>query len=182
MPLVYGDRREILRLVHSCVVTTCLTQREIANQEIQTFEKQREAEEQRIAMEQAKGTADMQSSLAKSKVGVDIESNNAEARKRQADGEATFIRETGAAKGAEIEAIGLARAKGYEKQVAALGQQATALVNLATALADGKNRFVPEVLVAGGNGNGALEGLAATFMAKLRMPEKDQPAVPQTTK
>ena len=45
-----------------------LTQREIANQEIQTFEKQRGAQEQRISMEQAKGTADMQSELAKSQV------------------------------------------------------------------------------------------------------------------
>jgi hypothetical protein len=36
-----------------------LTEREIANQEIETYRKQREAEDERIAMEQAKGTADM---------------------------------------------------------------------------------------------------------------------------
>ena len=95
------------------------------------------------------------------------ETNNAEARKQEADGEATFIRETGAAQGAEVEAIGLARARGYEKQVEALGSQATALINVTAALADGKNRFVPEVLVAGGDG-GALEGLAAALIGEIR--------------
>lgn len=145
-----------------------LTEREIAHQEIETFRKQQEAQETRVAMEAAKGTADMQAELARSAVGIDIKSNNAAARKKEADGEATFIRETGAAKGAEIEAVGLARAMGYQKQVEALGQTATALVNLATALSEGKNRFIPEVLVAGSNGNGALDGLAATLMGVLR--------------
>ncbi|MEK7480707.1 MAG: SPFH domain-containing protein, partial [Patescibacteria group bacterium] len=156
-----------------------LTQREIANQEVETYRKQKEAQETRIAMEQAKGTADMQAELARSKVGIDIKSNNADARKREADGEATYIRETGAAKGAEVEAIGLARAKSYEKQVEALGSQATALVNLASALADSKNRFVPEVLVAGGNGaSGAIEGLAATLIGEFR---SGRMAVPTTS-
>ena len=143
-----------------------LTQREIANQEVETYRKQREAQETRVATEQAKGTADMQADLARSKVGIDIKSNNADARKREADGEATYISSTGAARGAEIEAIGLARARGYEKQVAALGQASTALVNAITALSESKHRYVPEVLVAGGGG--ALEGLAATLIEKFR--------------
>lgn len=144
-----------------------LTEREIANQQVETYRRQKEAEETRVSMEQAKGTADMQAELARSQVGIDINANNAEARKKQADGEATFIRETGAAKGAEVEAVGLARAMGYQKQVEALGQQATALVNLAGALAEGRNRFVPEVLVAGGSNSGAFEGLAATLIKML---------------
>src|SRR5882672_5009099 len=78
-----------------------LTQREIANQEIETFKKQRSAQEERIAMEQAKGTADMQADLARSKVGVDIKKNNADARVAEATGEAEYIRQTGTAKGAE---------------------------------------------------------------------------------
>lgn len=142
-----------------------LTEREIAHQEIETFRKQEEAQWQRTAMEQSKGVAEMQASLARSRVGVEIKSNDAEARKREADGEASFIRETGAARGAEVEAVGLARASAYARQVEALGAGATALVNLATALADGKNRFVPEVLVAGQGGS--LEALAATFTHML---------------
>jgi SPFH domain / Band 7 family len=145
-------------------MVTVLTHREIANQEIETFKKQKAAQEQRIEMEQAKGTADMQADLARSKVGVDIKKNNAGARIAEATGEAEYIRQTGTAKGAEVEAIGLARARGYRAQVEALGSNATAIVNVVTALSEGKAKFVPDVLVAGGGNGGAFEGLAATAM------------------
>lgn len=145
-----------------------LTQREIANQEIQTFQMQKSAQEQRISMEQAKGTADMQGQLAQSKVNVDIETNNANARIARADGEATYIRETGKAKGAEVEAVGLARAKSFQAQVQALGQNPTALVNAVTVLAERNAKFMPEILVMGGaGGGGSLDGLAATLMKYL---------------
>ena len=145
-----------------------LTQREIANQEIDTYRKQRSAQDERIAMENAKGTAEMQADLAKSKVGVDIKTNNANARTEEARGEAEFIRQTGTARGAEVEAVGLARARGYEAQVRALGSNATALVNVIAALSEGTSKFVPDILVtSGSNGGGALEGLAATAMRYL---------------
>jgi hypothetical protein len=145
-----------------------LTQREIANQEIETYKKQRAAQEERISMENSKGTAEMQADLAKSKVGVDIKTNNANARTEEARGESEFIRQTGAAKGAEVEAVGLARARGYEAQVRALGSNATALVNVITQLSEGTSKFVPDILVtSGSNGGGALDGLAATAMKYL---------------
>jgi len=145
-----------------------LTQREIANQEIETYKKQRAAQDERISMENAKGTAEMQADLAKSKVGVDIKTNNANARTEEARGEAEFISKTGSARGAEVEAVGLARARGYEAQVRALGSNATALVNVITALSEGTTKFVPDVLVTSGNGGGgALDGLAAAAMRYL---------------
>jgi SPFH domain / Band 7 family len=143
-----------------------LTQREIANQEIETYRKQRSAQDERIAMENAKGTAEMQAELAKSKVGVDIKTNDANARTEEARGEAEFIRQTGTARGAEVEAVGLARARGYEAQVRALGSNATALVNVIAALSEGTSKFVPDILVTSGS-NGALEGLAAATMRYL---------------
>ncbi len=140
-----------------------LTQREIANQEIETFKKQKDAQDQRILTEHAKGTADMQVDLAKSKVGVDIKRNNSDARKAEAEGEAAFIRDTGAAKGAEVEAVGLARAKGFDAQVRALGSNATAFVNGIDSLAERGVKFVPEVLVTSG-ASGSFEGLAASLI------------------
>jgi SPFH domain/Band 7 family protein len=146
-------------------LVSVLTHREIANQEIETFKKQRAAQDERIAMEQAKGTADMQADLARSKVGIDINKNNAEARTAEGTGEAEYIRQTGTAKGAEVEAVGLARAKGFQAQVDALGSNATALVNVIASLSEGRAKFVPDILVTGGgNGGGALDGLAATAM------------------
>lgn len=148
-----------------------LTMREIARQEIETYQKQKDAEMQRIEMEQAKGTANMQSELAKSRVGVDIDKNNADARKAEGLGEATYIRETGAARGAEVEAVGMARAKAYREQVQALGQTPTALVNAIDSLSGSGVDFVPQILVLGGN-QGSFDGLMAQLMKLLS--EKDK--------
>ena len=104
----------------------------------------------------------MQADLAKSKVGVTIKTNNANARKAEADGESFYIEKTGTAKGAEVRAIGLAKAEAYEAQVRAFGANATAVVNAIDALAKSGTPFVPNILVTGGGGS--IEGLAATLM------------------
>jgi len=142
-----------------------LTEREIARQEIETYQKQKDAQIQRIDTEQARGTADMQAQLAQSKVGVSIKQNDANARKAEADGDATYIRETGYAKGAEVEAVGMARAKAYQAQVLALGQTPTALVNAIDSLSKSGQKFVPNILVTGGGGT--VEGLAAQLMGLI---------------
>ncbi|MFC1909986.1 SPFH domain-containing protein [Chloroflexota bacterium] len=144
-----------------------LTQREIANQQIATYRKQQEAEQQRIDMEKTKGTADKQAELAAATVGVEIKTKNAEA-----DGEATFISQTGTTRGAEIKAIGMARAEAFEKQVNALGKENTALVNMVTVLAEKNLKFVPEIVAGGESG---LGGLVAMLMKKLaeKRPEEN---------
>lgn len=126
---------------------------------------QQEAQRLRIDLEKTKGTADMQAQLAQAQVGVEIATQTAAARKRQADGEATYIAETGRAKGAEVEAVGLARAKGFEAQVHALGQGPTAIINVTTALAERGIKIMPEILAVGGAGT--LEGVGATLMKFL---------------
>jgi hypothetical protein len=142
-----------------------LTQREIANQEKATFQMQQEAQKLRIDLEKTKGTADMQAQLAQAQVGVAIAAETAQARKNAAEGEATYIAETGRAKAAEVEAVGLARAKGFEAQVQALGQGPTAMINVATALADRNVKIVPEILAVGGGAT--LEGVGAALMKHL---------------
>jgi regulator of protease activity HflC (stomatin/prohibitin superfamily) len=142
-----------------------LTDREIANQEKATFKMQQEAQEQRILTEKSKGTADMQADLAKSQVGVEIKTNNASARQAEGRGEAAYIEQTGKAQGAQVEAVGMARAKAYKAQVEALGKTQTAVVNVATALAEKNIKVMPEILVAGGGGS--IEGLAATLMRRF---------------
>ena len=151
-----------------------LTMREIANQEIETFKKEREAQDERIEMEKARGTADMQKDLAASKVGVDIQRNNAEARKAQADGEATYLEKIGVAKGAEPRSVGLANAEAYAKQVEALGLQGTMWVNIADALAKSQQPFMPNILVNGGGG--AIEGLAAALTGKFSPAKPEAPS------
>lgn len=128
---------------------------------------QPEAQVRRVTMEQAKGTADMQAELARSAVGVEIEQNNAQANKARADGESTYISQTGTARGAEVRAIGLANAQAYERQVSAIGPEATAIVNAMKALAKSGTSIMPQALVLGGDGGGSLEALAASLVANL---------------
>ena len=147
-------------------IVTVLTQREIANQEKVTFTAQKEAQLNRIAMEKQAGLADRQRDLAGSEVDILIKENRARARKAEADGEATYIEQTGRARGAEIEAIGLARARGFEAQKEALGAESTALVNVVSELAKSTNRFVPDILVTDSNGAGG--SMSAGVMGFLR--------------
>ena len=164
-------------------LVSVLTEREVAHQEIETFRMQKQAQDQRIETEKARGTADMQAQLAQAAVGVDIKKNNAEARKAEADGESTYIERTGTAQGAQVRAVGLARAEAYQKQVAALGQGATALVNAIEALAKSNVPFMPNTLVTGTGGSaaGVLEGLGALLMQKIApapAPDAAKPAAP----
>jgi uncharacterized membrane protein YqiK len=142
-----------------------LTKREIANQEIETFKMQQKAQEQRVSTEATTGKADMQRDLAKSSIGIDINKNNADARVQQARGESEYIKQTGTAGADVIRAQGLAKAEGFKAQNDAIGAASTALVNVATVLADKGAQFVPQILVMGGGG--AIEGLAATLTKAL---------------
>ena len=145
-----------------------LTQREIANQQVETYKMQKSAQDQRTETEKAKGTADMQAELAKAKVGVDIQTNRTAARKLEAEGESTYIEQTGTAQGAQVRSVGLARAEAYQRQVQALGPNATALVNAVEALSKSGTPFMPTTLVMGGSGgSGALEGLMALLMRQV---------------
>lgn len=143
-------------------LTSVLKTREIANQEKATYRMQQEAEQIRIEMEKTKGTADRQQALAAAEVQVEISTREAEAKIQQARGEAEYTSQTGRAKAAEVEAVGLARAEAYQKQADALGREGTTLVNVITQIAEGKVRIAPDVLtVSGGNGSGGMDTLMA---------------------
>lgn len=135
-----------------------LTKREIANQEVITYQKQRDAQIQRIEMEQQTGVANKQQELASARIGVEIKQKNAEARKAEADGEAVYLEKTNAA-------AGIGKAEGYKKQIEALGPEGTTLVNIITALADKNLKFVPEVIV-GDSGGTSLSGLLGVLTGK----------------
>src|SRR6266699_82315 len=161
-----------------------LTRREIANQEKATYLQQKDAQTIRIDLEKARGTADMQAALAQAQVSVEINRARADARKAEADGAAAFVELTGPEEGSRRRAIGLgeaaaeealghARDKGYEAQVASLGSGPTAAVAIANAVSEGKLNVMPEVLVTGG-GN-AFEGLAASLMRGMNGKSPSKP-------
>ncbi|UDY35684.1 SPFH domain-containing protein [Dermatobacter hominis] len=157
-----------------------LTSREIAAQERSTFAQQRAAQEARVSLEQQRGVADMQAQLAQANVSIDIERSRAEANRARADGEASVITVTGAAEAQRTrdlgnasasaeEALGLARAKGFDAQRRAIGSEQTALVAALREVAAGDVKIVPDIQV-GSDGGGVIGGLGALLMRNLASP------------
>ena len=146
-----------------------LTTREIANQQQETFRAQERAQGERLQLEASRGKADMQSDLAKSTIGIDIAKNRAQSVRAEADGESYRLEKTGRAGAVKTEAEGLAVAKGLEAQQLAVGRDQTALINAIRALADGRQRFVPETLAlsVGGEAGGGLNSLVPMLMRWL---------------
>jgi hypothetical protein len=148
-----------------------LTTREIANQQQETYKAEEKAQCQRLELEQSRGKADMQSELARSSVGIDIARNKAQGVQAEADGESYRLEKVGRASAVETEADGLAIAKGLEAQQLAVGKDQTAVINVARALAEGKQRFMPEnlALTLGEGGLGAnLNALVPLLMGRLQ--------------
>lgn len=170
-----------------------LSEREIAKQQASTFSQQRSAQAERVTLEQTKGTADMQTELARSQVTVEIERQKADAKKAaaegdaaaierlgsaksrarqaEAEGEASYLQKTGDAKGAEVRSVGLAQAEAFAKQQEAIGPQATALLNLAKALSEVARNLdvpiVPTTLISSNGSSGTLDGALASLMGFL---------------
>lgn len=154
-----------------------LTSREIAAQERSTFAQQREAQEARVSLEQQRGVADMQGELAQANVSIDIERARAQAARARAEGEAAVITTTGGAEAERTQAIGaatasaeqalgLARAKGFEAQRRAIGSEQTALVAALREVGAGQVKIVPDIQV-GSDGGGVIGGLGALLMRNL---------------
>lgn len=163
-------------------IVEVLKEREIANQEIQTFEKQKEAQKKRVDMEKETGIADKQKDLASSEVQIKIEENRARAKIEQAKGEAQYLTEVGRAKAVEVEATGLAQATGYREQVAALGAEGTAVVNVVNALVKSNTRFVPDILVqSGSSGADPMAAMSAGVFGFLRNMRQTGTSVPAPT-
>ena len=163
-----------------------LTAREIANQQQQTFQAEKAAQEKRLDLEAARGKADMQSDLAKSAVGIDIARNRATGVQAEADGESYRLEKVGRAGAVKTEAEGLAVAKGLEAQQMAVGKDQTALINVIRELAGGAQRFMPENLALnlGEGGLGAsLNALVPLAMRRLQggTPEASAPISPRST-
>ena len=161
-----------------------LTQREIANQEKATYQMQQEAQEQRIATEKTKGTADMQAELAALARSASRSKTTTRTRRRpRAAARRPTPSRPASAQADVIEAQGLAKAEGFRAQNEAIGAAGTTAVNVATVLADKKTQIVPQILVIGGGG-GSLEALAATLTrfagqppsGVLTQPDSEQPA------
>ena len=151
-----------------------LQQREIAQQEQETYQMQTAAEIKRSAREKAKGEADMQSRKMEAEVGVEIAQRKSEARKQEADGDAYYTETTGKAHASAVKANGIAQAESWEAQQSALGATNAALIEVMKTVGANNIRITPDILTTSGAGSDASSGLMALVMATMAKQLKDQ--------
>lgn len=140
------------------------TEKILAEQKQSMFNAQREAEIKRIELEKTSSQADNQRSLMEATVGVEISAKRSEQRKREADGEAYYISETGKSEAEKVRLMGEAQGVAYKEQVAALGANGVALVETLKVIGEKGVRITPDILASGSNGNGDGGGGIGTLL------------------
>ncbi|HEX8369714.1 MAG TPA: SPFH domain-containing protein [Pyrinomonadaceae bacterium] len=140
------------------------TEKILAEQKQAMFNAQREAEIKRIELEKTSSQADNQRSLMEATVGVDIAGKRSEQRKKEAEGEAYYISETGKAEAEKVRLMGEAQGVAYKEQVNALGANGVALVETLKVIGEKGVRITPDIMATGGNGNGDGGGGIGTLL------------------
>ncbi len=131
-----------------------LTERKIAEEQQKTYQVQRVAQMQRQELLRETAVAEIQQEVVTAEQGVTIAELQANARVKQANGEAESIRLTGEAK-----------ASAYKAGVQALGEQGYTALQMMQIVGDNQVRVVPDVAVSGsGNGAGLVDGLMGMLL------------------
>jgi uncharacterized membrane protein YqiK len=151
-------------------ILTQLRDRQIAEEKKVTYQKQQSAAESEKSLREAEAIAEQQTFLTKSKIQIEVETNNGAAQARRAEQEAGQITALakanaqkvtleGEAAGSKESSIGLARAKAIEAQVKAYGGAQYRLIQdvaekLAEAISTAKVDIVPKTVVNMGGDKG----------------------------
>jgi Uncharacterized protein conserved in bacteria len=156
------------------------TEKILAEQKQSMFNAQREAEIKRIELERTSSQADNQRSLMEATVGVDIAGKRSEQRKKEAEGEAYYISETGKAEAEKMRLIGEAQGVAYREQVNALGANGVAIVETLKVIGEKGVRITPDIMASGGGSDGGGIGtLLLLSLFKDQLGKKDgTPVVP----
>lgn len=163
------------------------TERIIAQQQMEMYNSQEQAESKRIATEKTRAEADQQKNLVEAEIGVKIATQNKEKAIRFAEGEAEGLRlkkegeakgiaAVGKAEGERILAIGKATAEAYELQNRAIGGEGVVSIEIAKQIAVGNIKVTPDFLV---QGNENLGGLLSAFLTQsiASKPKEEMPKV-----
>ena len=151
------------------------TKKIIAKQQMEMYQAEGQAQEQRAQTEKKRAQADMQPKLVEAEIGVQIATQNkertviaaqaeGESKRLVAEGEAAGIRVRGEAEATKIAAIGKSTAEAYAQQNKAIGGDGVTAIEIAKQIATGNVKITPEFLVQGGDNQG---GLISAFFAQL---------------
>ncbi len=171
-----GDR-------HIDTILAQLRARQIAEEQVETYERQQRASVKERELREAEARAKQQQRMTESELGIVVESNQGKAAYQRSLQEAAQIRALAEAEGARVKAlaedeaeraarVGVAEAIAIEEQVRAYGgprYQLTrqVLTRLAEAVETSKIELVPRVVVGGqGQSGSLLDGLLATLLGE----------------
>jgi uncharacterized membrane protein YqiK len=155
------------------------TRRVIAAQQQAMFIEQQRAEQERIATENTRATANKQIELVAAQVGVQIAEQTKQKTIIEAEGRAQAVRVEGEAEGSKILAIGTATAEAYEKQVEAVGQLNLAGIEVTKSIAGAGLKITPDIMVGGTDGASGANVFTAFIAQLLASNRNTLPAPPQ---
>jgi len=156
-----------------------LTNKVVATQQKSMYDAQQEAEGRRREMEKTKAQADLQPSLVKAEIDVQIATQQkqqsitlaegkGQSTRLEQEGIAGGIEAVGRAEGEKIRAIGQATAEAYTKQALALGQAPLSMIEIMKQVSGGKIKITPDVMVNGGGADGGgSNNMLSAFIASL---------------
>lgn len=169
-----------------------LTDRKIAEQEKVTYDTQREAEDVRKDLQQARALADTQARVVDAERKVQINEFEAQAAVKKAEGEARsktvnaeadamVLQTVGAAEGEKIKSVGTAEADVIQLKIRSMESSNYAAIEVAKALSQSGFKLVPDI-VAGSDGQEGGSSLVNTLLALVikdrHLPDDTARAVP----
>jgi uncharacterized membrane protein YqiK len=153
-------------------ILTQLRARQIAEEQIQTYQQQEKASRKERELKESQARARQQQLLTESEISIEIQTNQGKAEYQRSVQQAAQIRALAEAEAEKSARIGIAQALAAEEQVRAYGgpkfqvMQAV-LSRFAEAIKEAKLDIVPKIQLGGqANGQGnILEGLLAMMLA-----------------
>jgi uncharacterized membrane protein YqiK len=155
-------------------ILTQLRSRQIAAEQIETYDRQEKAAVKERELREAESRAQMQTNMTQAELNVQIQSNQGKAEYQRSIQQAAQIRALAEAEAEKVARIGIAQALATEEQVRAYGGPQfqvtqTVLNRFAEAIQQSKVDVVPRVLVGaskdGGSGN-IMEALLTMLLSE----------------
>ncbi len=167
-PASSGSDERIERILYQ------LRERQIAQEQILTYDKQEMAAIKERELNEAKAKAKQQEALTESEVGIDIQKNLGKAEFERSLQEASKIKALASANAEKVTRLGIAKAIAVEEQVAAYGGPKYQVVQqtmdrFSEAVEKAKIDIVPKMVMGGENGAGgrsAFEALLAVMLSE----------------
>jgi uncharacterized membrane protein YqiK len=155
-------------------ILTQLRSRQIATEQVETYERQQQAAVQERQLREAEARAQMQAGITQSELNIDVQTNQGKAEYQRSIQQAAQIRALAEAESERVARMGIAQALSTEEQVRAYGGPQfqvtqTVLNRFADAIQQSGVDVVPRVVVGadGKDGGGTTGSIMEALLAML---------------